>query len=164
MLKPLALFLAVTSLLVLAFMPARADAKWTRSHVYNCRSFGGAPIDHAWALKNDSTSSSMFVLCDITDDDRFLKEQITTLNIHGRDGSTVDSPSAMVCRSTWWTVGGACGPQTSSPTGDVTNITLKPSLSQWTASTRADFGYIWMRLPARQGSSQSSLNGFFTAN
>ena len=104
----------------------------------------------------------MIVLCDINDTDVFPKEQITTLNIHGRDGTTADSVRAMACRSVWHSVGGSCGPQAVSSVADVANVTLRPDLSVWHAGTRADFGYLWILLPARQGYSQSSLNGFYT--
>lgn len=76
-----------------------ADAEWTRTHASDCKTLGGAPIDTSYAIYNNSTTQEMVFLCAVHDDDRFLKQNITTLNIHGWDGHSSLQASAMACRS-----------------------------------------------------------------
>lgn len=147
---------------VLLVAPVEADAKWTRSTVYDCKTFNGTPIDQSWALMNDSTTSSMQVLCNMPESDYYLKGDIDHLNLHARDGTTTGRVETMACASAWWTIGGWCGPKAVSGVGDVTDVTLKPDLGQWVSNS--NFGYLWIQLPPRQGTSRSSINGFYTAD
>ncbi|MCI0667405.1 MAG: hypothetical protein L0Y43_05050 [Methylococcaceae bacterium] len=138
-----------------------ANAKWTRTHAFDCKTLGGGPIDTSFALFNGHISQEMVALCAVSDDDRFLKQNITTLNVHGFDGHTSLRAGAMACRSLWSVTGGSCGSMAQSATFQE-NYTLRPSLSQWTSST-ADFGYLWVRIP-RLGAAMSSLRGYFTSD
>lgn len=143
--------------------PTLAEAKWTRTHASACTSVNTtlAPYDTSYALWNNSTSTTMTLLCDLSDTDYLRKTALTTLNIHGKDGNASSNVDAMVCRSNWATTGGGCSAVVSSPTG-TPDFTLQPNLSVLSGRT-ADFGYIWVRLPPKVGTSRSGLRGFYTA-
>lgn len=49
-----------------------AEAKWTRTHAFDCKTLGGTPIDMSFALFNDSTTQNMVALCAVSDTDYFL--------------------------------------------------------------------------------------------
>ena len=155
-------FLGAFAVAVFATTGVNASAKWTRTHAFDCTTLGGSPRDTSYALYNNSTTSEMVALCAVSDTDRFLKQNITTLNIHGWDGHDSLRVEAMACRSRWSTTGGGCSPIVRSATGRQ-HFTLKPSLSQWTSSTYADFGYIWVRIPRKHSNGGiSSLRGYYT--
>lgn len=142
-------------------MPITVNAKWTRTHASDCTTLGGQPIDTSYAIYNNSTTQEMVLLCAVHDDDRFLKQNVTTLNIHGWDGHDTIRAGAMACRSLWYTTGGGCSSMVQSAVGRQ-HFTLSPSLNQWTSSTTADFGYVWVRIPRKLGGI-SSLRGYYTA-
>src|SRR5262245_3231723 len=102
-----------------------AEAKWTRTHAFDCKTLGGAPVDTAFALHNDSTTAEMIALCAIADTDYFLKQNMTELNVHLFAGHASIPAAAMACRSLWSTTGGACGPMASSSVVRQ-NATLQP--------------------------------------
>jgi hypothetical protein len=155
-------FLTAFVLAALAATGANATAKWTRTHAFDCKTLGGSPRDTSWALYNDSTTSEMVALCAISDTDRFHKQNITTLNIHGWDGHDYLSTAAMACRSLWHTTGGGCSPMVFSSYGRQ-HFTLSPNTNQWTSSTAADFGYVWVRIPRKHSNGGiSSLRGIYT--
>lgn len=156
-------FLSVGSFAA-ALQPGVVEAKWTRTHASACMSVNTtlAPYDTSYAVWNNSTTTTMTLLCDLSDTDYLAKTALTTLNIHGKDGSSTRNVDAMACRSNWSTTGGACSAVVSSPTG-TSDYTLKPNLSVFSGRT-ADFGYVWVRLPPKIGSSRSGLRGFFTSN
>ena len=157
------LFILSFSLVAICGVTVNANAKWTRTHAADCTTIGGSAMDTNYAIHNNSSTQEMVVLCAVSDTDRFQKENITTLNLHGYDDHTGAGATAMACRSLWYAVGGSCGASTSTSSAFLGNFTLSPSLSQWTAATRADFGYIYLRLPAKQGSAwRSSFRGFYT--
>ena len=147
--------------------PLSANAKWERTHAFDCKTLGGSPAIADFSLFNASTSAlfnasagqDMVVLCAIPDDDRFPKEKIARVNVHGYDGHTSLRVGAMACRSLWSGTGGSCGPMAQSASSQE-NYLLRPSLSQWTSSTRNDFGYLWVRIP-RKGAAMSSVRGYF---
>lgn len=144
--------------------PGTAQAKWTRTHASSCMNLGGAAYDTSYAIWNNSTTSSLVLLCAVSDTDYLAKGSFTALNVHGKDGHPSQNVDAMACRSTWWVTGGACSAIVSSPTG-TPDYTLSPNRSVWSgAAAVADFGYVWVRLPAKSGTSRSSLRGFYTAN
>ncbi|MCX4240947.1 hypothetical protein [Paraliomyxa miuraensis] len=147
---------------VVLMNPMEVDAKWTRSTAFDCKTFNGSPKDMSWALMNDSPTSSMQVLCNLPESDYYPKGNITLLNLHARDGTTAGRVEAMACASAWWEIGGWCGPKAVSEVGNVTDVTLQPNLGQWLND--GNFGYLWIELPPRQGSSRSSINGYFTVD
>lgn len=142
------------------------DAAWTRTHASACMvvnsGTGLHPLDSAYEIWNDSTVKWMTLLCDISDTNVFPKTAIKTVNIHGKDGNATYNVDAKACRSNWATVGGACSAVVSSTTG-TPDFTLSPSPSIWTGRG-ADFGYLWVNLPPKSGTSRSGLRGFFTSN
>ena len=159
-----AAFLSVCALSLGAHAP-QVEAKWTRSHASGCISVSPgwvAPYDVSFAIWNDSTRTDMKLLCPLSDTDYLPKTSLTTLNIHGKDGSSNRNVDAMLCRSNWASTGGGCSSIVSSPTG-TSEYTLQPSRSILTGRT-ADFAYIWVRLPPKIGTSRSGLRGFFTSN
>jgi hypothetical protein len=138
-----------------------ADAKWTRTHAFDCKTFGGTPSDTAYALYNLSTTQEMFAVCPVSDTDYLRKGNLTTLNVHVWDGHESLRTSARACYSLYHTTGGACGAADQSPVGTA-HDTLRPSLSEWHGGTTAHFGYVWVRVP-RRSRGTSSLRGYFTA-
>jgi hypothetical protein len=50
----------------------------------------------------------MLVYCPIADTDAFRKQDIDTLNIHGRNGTSNDVTLARACVAYWGTAGGSC--------------------------------------------------------
>ncbi|CAN98689.1 MULTISPECIES: hypothetical protein [Sorangium] len=118
------------------------------------------------AISNSSTSGAESVSCPVTDDDRFRKQDIATLNIHGYNGGiSISGQSAEVDASTcvqyYGSTGGACTtPVSTSGNG---NYTLSPPLTYWTSSNYADFGYIRIKLPPK-GTNASTVRGYYTAD
>jgi hypothetical protein len=158
----ISVFIATFLVTVSAVFPQMATAKWTRTHASSCMTLGGAPIDTSYAIYNNSTSAEMYALCAVDDSDYLLKQNLTTLNIHGWDGNSTLKAGAMACRSLWHTTGGSCGTLVETAVGQQ-HFTLQPSRSQWNSSTTADFGYIWVRLPRKETTGGiSSLRGFYT--
>jgi hypothetical protein len=149
------------ALALIASLAMDVDAKWTRNHASACTTYKGTLVDTGFAFFNDSTTQVMALLCAVSDTDRFLKQNVTQLNVHGLDGHSSMNAGAMVCRSFFHTTGGSCGPAHQS--SGVQDYTLQPSLSQWTSSTTADFGYLYVTIPPRQGTSnRSSFRGYYT--
>ena len=158
------LFILSFSLVAISGLAINANAKWTRTHATDCTTIGGTVMDVNWAIHNDSSTQSMVILCAVSDTDRFLKENITTLNLHGYDDHTGVGAQAMACRSLWSATGGSCGSMAITSNPFLGNFTLSPSLSQWTSATRADFGYIFLRIPQKQGTAyRSSFRGYYTS-
>lgn len=149
----------------IVFHPDAAQAKWTRTHASHCMNLGGgSAYDASSAIWNNSTTSALELLCAVSDTDYLAKGSLTELNIHGKDGHPSQSVDAMACRATWWVTGGACSAIVSSPTG-TPDYTLSPNRSVWSGgAVVGDFGYVWVRLPVKSGSSRSSLRGFYTTN
>ncbi|WP_437937366.1 hypothetical protein [Sorangium sp. So ce341] len=136
----------------------------------NCSYGNGTPsgtlISIGNAIFNQSTTGAESVSCPVTDDDRFRKHDITTLNIHGYNGGiSVSGGSAEVeastCVTFFGSTGGSCS--TSVNTTGNGNYTLSPPLTFWTSAHAADFGYIRVKLPPK-GSNPSSVRGYYTSN
>jgi hypothetical protein len=157
---------ALSLALVLALLATPAmdvEAKWTRTHAFHCKTLGGIPMDTAYGLHNDSSDQDMIALCAIADTSDFMKGNIKTLNVHGYAGHRAYSMLAMSCNATFFTAGGFCGAQASSNpyTGDVT---LSPYPQAVWPSHDADFGYLWVLIPRKDGSTRSSFRGYYTAD
>ena len=109
----------------------------------------------------------MVFLCAVSDTDRFLKQNVNTLNVHGLDNHSGVTASAMACRSLYYTTGGSCGAMDSSSKYGANyygNFTLTPSLSQWSSATTYDFGYVYLRIPKiESGIYKSNFRGYFTS-
>jgi hypothetical protein len=112
-------------------------------------------------MRNDEIVAQR-VFCPVDDSDEFRKESITTLNLHGYDGSSSANVNAMVCVSYWVAAGGECSTPGSNSAG-TGNYTLQPSRAVWNAANRFNFGYIVVTLPAELTPTDSTLRGFFTA-
>jgi hypothetical protein len=149
----LALALALMALLALD-----VEAKWSRYHALGCMTESGQPYIQPNGLLNFSYDYSVFLYCPVADTDSFMKQNITGLNVHGRNGNSNFPVQVYACTTFWNTIGGSCGATAyASGQGD---YTLQPSLSAWTSS--GDFAYLGVRLPplVLQGGS-SSLRGYF---
>jgi hypothetical protein len=140
-----------------------AAAKWTRTTPWACHVLQGGVLDTNWALQNDSATNELVALCPIVDTDYLLKENITVVNVHVRDGNGGAPARALLCEGNYATAGGSCSAPSSSGNAFVGNATLSPSTANvWTAATRAYFGYIYMAIPARVGTSRSNFRGYYT--
>jgi len=152
------------SLVTISGLALSANAKWTRTHASDCTTIGGQVVDTNYSLRNESGTQDMVFLCAVSDTDRFLKKNVSTLNIHGLDNHSGANASAMACRSLWATTGGSCGAMSSSSVPGFGNFTLTPSLSQWNSSTIGDFGYVYLRIPKKQsGRYRSNFRGYYTS-
>lgn len=140
---------------------AAADAAWTRTHAFDCTTFGGSPADAGYALRNNSTTGEMYVLCAVTDTSWYAKQNISRVNIHGYDGNSSLRAGALACYATYYAAGGACGAQVQSAVG-TGQMTLSPPTTVWTSSTAAHFGYLWIRVPRWAASGVSYVRGYFT--
>jgi hypothetical protein len=148
-----------------------AAALHERTSGTNCAYGNGTTTGNVIAIggsiANNSTTGAESVSCPVTDDDHFRKEDITTLAVHGyNSGVSISGGSSAVEVSTCVTYygggGGACStPATSS--GSAGNYSLTPSLTYWTSTYYADFGYIRVKLPA-MGAGSSSVRGYYTAS
>lgn len=158
------LFVISFSLIAVCGFGLNANAKWTRTHASGCTTIGGTVLDTNYSIHNDSGTQDMVFLCAVSDTDRFLKENVNTLNIHGLDNHSAATASAMACRSLWATSGGSCGAMASTGSASFGDFTLSPSLSQWSSATTADFGYVYLRIPSKQsGIWRSNFRGYYTA-
>jgi hypothetical protein len=139
-----------------------ADAKWTRTHAFDCKTLDGTPIDTRFAFFNNSTTYEMVVLCAVPDTDYFMKQNIRNLNVHGFNGHSSRQVAARACRSFFSTTGGTCGAITTSAVGRG-DYTLRPDIyGLWISSSQADFGYFLLFLPWKKGSNISSFRGYYT--
>ncbi|MGK3965248.1 hypothetical protein WMF38_13840 [Sorangium sp. So ce118] len=147
-----------------------AAALYERVAGTNCAYLNGNPtgalIGIAGSIFNNSTTSAENVYCPVTDDDRFRKQDIDTLAVHGyNSGVSISGGSSAVEASTCVTYygggGGACStPATTSGSGE---YSLTPPLTYWTSTYYADFGYIRVKLPAK-GAATSTVRGYYTAD
>jgi hypothetical protein len=136
------------------------------SCVYGSGGTDGNLITVGHAITNTSSTAGEAVVCPVTDDDRFRKQDISTLNIHGYNNNVtisgiVHRVEASTCVAYYGSTGGACTtPVSASGTG---NYMLSPPTTYWTSSYYADFGYILVDLPP-SGSANSTLRGYYTAD
>ncbi|MGK3990846.1 hypothetical protein WME99_47810 [Sorangium sp. So ce136] len=115
------------------------------------------------AIFNQSTTSAETISCPVTDDDRFRKQDITTLNVHGYNGSTTGvAVEASTCVVFFGATGEACSASVSSTANG--NYTLSPPTTVWSSAHSSDFGFIRVKLPAKGGATASSVRGYYTAS
>ena len=172
-----------TMLLAMALLGAAAASPFPdaaaadrRVHAFDCRSFGGAPIDRDFSLQNDSPNEDMHVVCAIADDSRLPKAKIRTLNLHGFNndgefsGASRVGVRAQMCRSTWHTTGGACTAFQIPGNGALDyTLTMLPVLVSsrdkgWTQEVFADFGYIHLILPKKNENGRASFRGYYISD
>lgn len=164
MLNSVKLFTISFCFILVSGLALSANAKWTRTHSSDCTTIGGQVVDINYSIHNYHSTQDMVFNCAVSDTDRFLKQNVTTLNIHGLDNHSGDNASAMACRSLWYTTGGSCGAMASTGVSYFGNFTLSPSLSQWSSGTVADFGYIYLRIPnVESGIWRSNFRGYYTS-
>ncbi|MDI3290311.1 hypothetical protein [Polyangium sp. 15x6] len=113
-------------------------------------------------LSNYSTTDNLTINCAVNDDDRFKKEDVATLNMHGYNGNSSTPIYAVACVSYYASNGGACG--ASSSAAGVGNYTLSPARTYWTSTYASDFGFVQLTLGTISGSSASSFRGFYISN
>jgi hypothetical protein len=159
-----ALFVASLCLAAIAATTTSdAEAKWTRTTPWACHIIQGTALDTNWALQNDSTTNELVALCPIVDSDYLLKQNLTRVNVHVRDGHGSASARALLCESNYTTAGGACSAPASSGDSFVGNTTLSPSTTNvWSTATAAYFGYIYVAMPRKSGTSRSNFRGYWT--
>jgi hypothetical protein len=114
-------------------------------------------------VNNYSTVQSWDAHCPVNDDDRFKKEQIVTLNVHGHDNHPTQHVWAWACVTYWGTDGGTCGGSVTS--SGVGNYTLSPPKTGiFDLAHQGDFGYVLLGIPPRNGGdSPSTVRGIFTS-
>lgn len=151
-----------------------AFAKWERhsaaacnlSHYSNQDSEMRYIYDWGGQVVNYSGRGAFFI-CDIEDSDRFLKQNIRRVNVHGHDGSRTASVSAKACVTFYNGFGGSCGRRVSSGNSYTGRTTLRPPLTAWTSSTFAHFGYVLVTLPHDvfpAGGDTSTFYGYYISD
>jgi len=179
MAKQRSLFAAAFLLGGMLFLSSSASAVWRRYTAAACHySFYSnlrdvsANVPHANYLYDwvgtvyNFMSREQTFICSVEDSDRIWKENLNTLNVHAYDGSSASEVRATACYNRYDTRGGGCGPQASSGTSVVGDVTLTPSLTMWGSANRYHFGYVQVVLPRDvepAGGDTSSFNGFFIA-
>jgi hypothetical protein len=159
MFRKLTILSVMTGFCAFLALSGTADARWVQSSVYNCHATGGKAVDSMYAIANDSTTSDLVLRCDIWDTSLLVKHGLDYFHVHGRDGTTTGRLASQVCRSSKLVPGGACSASSYSSTADVKNEELSLNMSVWDYNHRYDYGYVAIRIPPKQGSSRSSING-----
>lgn len=146
-----------------------AHAREARIHAFDCKTFGGTPVDRDFSLQNDSTTQFMNIVCPIPDTSSFPKASIATLNIHGFDNG--GTPGAIgvrgrICASTWHTTGGFCTGFETSGGAVAADYSLRlVGASRWRTDQLADFGYIHISLPPKNPQGvRASFRGYFMSD
>lgn len=167
MLKSTLAAVTVCGLLAMAIgQPQPADAKWTRSNLFNCRvDSESAPDTSYGAIWNADPGSELLVRCAVRDTDRYPKYNITHLNIHGYDAHGYGNICAKACVTYYDSNGGGCG-STACSSGWGVQSTLSPALTYWAGDYYTDFGYIQINVPPRYDYGglwfYSNVRGFYT--
>jgi hypothetical protein len=156
-------------------VPTAAPAREVRVHAFDCKAFGGRPIDLGFALQNDSSTETMSVVCPIADSSSFPKASIRTLNVHGFDngestGEVIPGVRAHLCTSSWFTTGGGCtGFDYAGGSPGEYALGLLPVQSSsahrgWTQDNVADFGYLRVLLPKKGTHGRATFRGYFMSD
>jgi hypothetical protein len=123
-------------------------------------------------ISNNSTNS-LFVYCPTPEDATIRAQNITTINVHGKDASSADWSEAQVCFNNWNDDGGNCRnlqrfgtPANPSAIGQFGLQLGAPNFtSTWPSGEEGHFKYVMVRL-GRKGSGSwdpSTLRGIFFA-
>jgi hypothetical protein len=169
---------AATAVLIASLAaPMQVQARDMRVHAFDCKTFGGKPIDLNYALQNDSDTEAMSVVCAIPDSNTFPKASIRTLNVHGYDnGGDLPNESAHgvrahLCSAIWHTTGGGCTVmRLASAFGHDYTMSLLPLASWsphggWTSTTAGDFGYLRVVLPKKHPYyGRATFRGYFISD
>jgi hypothetical protein len=121
----------------------------------------------------NNNTTSLFVYCPTPEDSQIRAQNITELNVHGKDASSTDYSSASVCWRSWFDDGGSCRNQQSfgdfnnpSAFGEFTLQLGTPNFSStWVSADEANFKYVLVRLGAKGPASfdPSRLRGIYYA-
>lgn len=163
----LSIFVLAAALGCFLTKSATAEAFWKRRHASSCF-YDSFDKDDVWNgfyyVNNNSSTSTVYLVCPVDDDNTTPKQNIVSLNIHGYDGSTSGSVEAKTCVAYWDSNGGTCASPSGSNASGTGNYALSPSLSRFTSTYAADFGYVNVILPSMDGSSRSTMRGIFISN
>lgn len=142
-----------------------AEAFWKRRHASSCF-YDSFDKDDVWNghyfVNNNSSTSTVYLVCPVDDDDTTPKQNFAEVKVHGHDGNgtAAGSVEAKTCVAYWDSNGGTCAtPSNSSATG-TGSYSLSPSLSKFTSDYSSDFGYVNVILPPMSGS-RSTLRGIY---
>jgi hypothetical protein len=139
-----------------------ADTWFGRHHASKCFSMNGIPVDSNFGIQNDSTTSTLNLICPAIDEINHLKWMTTNMILYGADNSTVAAINAGACRANGFSEGGACGTTVSTGVGSTGTYSLSAVTSGvWTSVTEGDFGYVFVNIPPKQGSVRSTLRGLY---
>ena len=155
--------------------PPAAQAREVRVHAFDCKTFGGRPIDLDFALQNDSSTEVMSVVCPIPDSSSFPKASIRTLNVHGFDngestGEVTSGVRAHLCTSSWFTTGGVCtsfalaGGLPGDYALGLLPLPFDSTQRGWTQNNVADFGYLRVLLPKKGAHGRATFRGYFLSD
>lgn len=170
------LLLTAAALIASLAAPTAVQARDMRVHAFDCKTFGGKPIDLGFALQNDSSTETMNVVCPIPDSSSFPKASIKTLNVHGFDnggpmpGEVIRGVRAHLCTSLWYTTGGGCTSfdLAGGSTGDYSLQLLPVSFSSahrgWTSTSIGDFGYLRVLLPRKDANGRATFRGYYISD
>ncbi len=162
MIRKLSIVSALAGAMLASWMaPDTAQARMKVRSAFGCHASGGNAIDSSFAVANDSTTSDLVLRCDVENSTEFLRGEFDSFVVHGRDGTTTGKLAAQACRSTAAVIGGACSPSVATVIADVKDEALSVDTGVWGGFLDGlDYGFIALRVPPKQGSSRSSINGF----
>jgi hypothetical protein len=167
--SPVILLLASATASFVLLAAREAEALWRLQHAGFCwqddkdtpSASGGFAIlaGSNGSVRNMSTSFYNNVYCPVLDDSYFDANMSATLRVYGYDGNTTTSVLVWACSTMWEQEGGACGLSAGTSASWTGNYTLTPSVTRW--DDPSDFLYVRVQLPPQQGSSLSTLRGFY---
>jgi hypothetical protein len=105
-------------------------------------------------------TSAAHAICPLLSGSGFFHDQLTTLNVHGNDFSTVQQFGIKACTARWDTFGLACGTEFQTGLAFTGDFTATPDRSAL-QSHGSDFPFLHIIIPAPSGGSVSTLRGWF---
>lgn len=109
-------------------------------------------------LQNTHSTDSLLVACPIDDSTYLPKETLDHINVHVVNSNPNSVLRVRACVKDYSSTAHACGLEDN--VGTAGTYTLQPGLTQF-ASKPTWFGYLFVTLPARYNSTNSTLLGYY---
>ncbi|WP_437314936.1 hypothetical protein [Sorangium sp. So ce385] len=164
--RPIILFAASAAIAAAVSLPETASAVSKQYPAHACQA--AEPGPYIWSDAIAAPEVYRDYYCPIIEDSALSKHDVTTLKVTGDDLTTTGQAWAKACiLDTYAGSSGACG--TASNSGSTAaftgTFTLTPSRSYWTVGNAADFGYVFVHIPASAGGSYiSRVAGIYYSN
>lgn len=130
-----------------------------RTSGFSCTVVSGPQMANLVAAGNESTATTLNVACPVPDVYNGIQD-ISTVQVHLEDRSTLASPSASRCVNLLFAngaTGTSCGPSQTAPSTVTGHLSFNPAANaNWAPG---NFGYVSVILPARTGLGRSTVQG-----